>query len=547
MLLPLICVFLLFSQGIVEAEGLESQVAEVLSKGAFQENALKVVLANGEAGYAHQGRAGWFRLREGQVMVDRDVIKTGPTGYVMLAFSAEAALLIKPRSEITLQIDPIMIPRVRVTVRDADLLLAVQRPDCLELVGRSGTIALKHGDATFQAAMEGETITCLQGQTLYKPSAGGEPVVIPEGIAREIEPGGKLTAETPVDTRMGYERFKRFLTWLDKFRQINRLASMDTSFQADAVMIDGQFVSNLEVDKEGFRIIDLGNRPVPELVHIRLKLTPYPSPHERFDLYLNENFIFPLIEGGSGFFEARVPVPTFPEFTVKVRHSHPNGEPVRVFESRFIFYNRQIKQRAIREFLREVEMAVERKDTAFFRTRISGEYRDWFGNTYYEFQRLLEDMFRTYRDIRLILRPHTFHFGPDRVQVHLNFRLTALNRDWTYRFEDLGADVWTLELVDQRWRIRSKTRGMLFQRMKVVMDPRRGVLRGRILDEASGSPISGAVIRLLKTSFKTVSDRMGEYIIYSIPPGTYDVEITKGGFGKVTVVKMEIKATGETF
>ena len=40
---------------------------------------------------------------------------------------------------------------------------------------------------------------------------------------------------------------------------------------------------------------------------------------------------------------------------------------------------------------------------------------------------------------------------------------------------------------------------------------------------------------------------MGEYVIYNIPPGTYDVEITKGGFGKVTVVKMAIKSTGEKF
>jgi hypothetical protein len=160
---------------------------------------------------------------------------------------------------------------------------------------------------------------------------------------------------------------------------------------------------------------------------------------------------------------------------------------------------------------------------------------------------MIEDTLRTYRDIRLFIHPFRFEFIDKKILVHLNYRLSALNSDWTFRFEDRGTDVLTLKPEDGFYRITAKISGLLFKRMSVATDLRMGLLKGRIIDELGKRPLSGVQVILANTKYKTTTNSMGEYVFYNIPPGTYDIKFQKNGYGELTATKITVKAAGEQF
>src|SRR2546426_1702926 len=55
-------------------------------------------------------------------------------------------------------------------------------------------------------------------------------------------------------------------------------------------------------------------------------------------------------------------------------------------------------------------------------------------------------------------------------------------------------------------------------------------LKGRVIDEQSGTPLVGANIYLEKTSYGVASDSKGAYVIPNVPPGTYSLAVSYVGY-----------------
>ncbi|RCK77914.1 MAG: hypothetical protein OZSIB_1952 [Candidatus Ozemobacter sibiricus] len=516
-----------------------------LAKDGYVKDQLVAVFVDGPVWFNHLGQSEWKRVTQRQTFIDGDAIRTGNHGYAVLSWSTDNLLLIKPKSGVRFSIDARGQPQVLVRAHEATLLLSSRESRSVQIEGRHGALWVPHGEASIQANAQHDLVKCLAGEAEYRMLGSAQPVRIPEGYGLELDRRGQDSALTAYDMRMEYDAWRRFNTWLRNFDVVHERMTTELSYRVDAAMVNGVFVSNLEVDPDGYRILDPGADPAPREIHFKVKITPYPRPHDKFEVYLNKDLVYALREGREGYYEVRFRLPHFPEFPIKVHYIDSKGRRDRIFDGRFVVFNRHRKIAEVRHFLRQLAMAFERRDLLFLRDHISRDYRDWYGNTYWDFTRLLDDTLRQYRDLRLVLHPHSFIFRGDQVQVNLNYRLTALTGNWTWRYEDLGSELMTLVFADGDWRIRSKAKGLFFQRLKVAVDLRQGILRGRVLDEVSGRPVVGAQVKVLKTSFQTSTDSMGEYVFYNIPPGKYDVEITKNGFGKVTVSQVEVVPTGE--
>lgn len=83
----------------------------------------------------------------------------------------------------------------------------------------------------------------------------------------------------------------------------------------------------------------------------------------------------------------------------------------------------------------------------------------------------------------------------------------------------------------------------------------RGVIRGRVFDEATQSPLVAVNIMLEGTRMGTAADNQGMYVIDNIPPGIYNMRFTMIGYetrvinnvvvnpGKTTWQQIELKST----
>jgi protocatechuate 3,4-dioxygenase beta subunit len=160
---------------------------------------------------------------------------------------------------------------------------------------------------------------------------------------------------------------------------------------------------------------------------------------------------------------------------------------------------------------------------------------------------MAEDTLRRYRDVRLTLHPFRFEISGGNTIVHLNYRMSALTADWNFRYEDRGSEVITLRPEDGEMRLYSKTAGMFFNRLKVAVDLRQGIVRGRITDERTKRPVSGVSVTVRNTNYHTTTDSMGEYVIYNMNPGTYDLRFHKNGYGELTATRVTVKPAGEQF
>jgi hypothetical protein len=60
-------------------------------------------------------------------------------------------------------------------------------------------------------------------------------------------------------------------------------------------------------------------------------------------------------------------------------------------------------------------------------------------------------------------------------------------------------------------------------------------------------PLSGVNVTVRGTSFSAITDSMGEYVIYNMPPGRYDVKFAKNGYGELTATTVTLKPAGEQF
>ncbi|WP_142686110.1 TonB-dependent receptor [Chitinophaga polysaccharea] len=72
-----------------------------------------------------------------------------------------------------------------------------------------------------------------------------------------------------------------------------------------------------------------------------------------------------------------------------------------------------------------------------------------------------------------------------------------------------------------------------------------GRITGRVVDFESSDPLIGATVRVANTSFATVTDEKGYYMIDKIPPGKYNLLFSYVGYetGSLNGVKVEARAT----
>ncbi|HNV68369.1 MAG TPA: carboxypeptidase-like regulatory domain-containing protein [Candidatus Ozemobacteraceae bacterium] len=489
----------------------------------------------------------WKAAALNQILLDSDSIRTGPHGYAAISFSTDNLLLLHPNSGVRIKLRESGSPRLTVQVHKGEMLLSVVDSNDVVVEGRQAHLFLQRGEFSLRSTEKEETVRALLESSFVRLTGGVTPLKLPAGYQLTIDAQGRESKPQRFDTIQEYATFRRFRTALENFRGTNAQLSTDIAFRIDSVLVDDIFVSNLSTNEHGYRVINPGSKPAPRTLLFRMKVTPFPRPQDRFEIAITKDLIFPLKEAGNGFLEARIPTPGFPEFHLKVHYVDENDRRAKLYESNFVLSNRRQKIDEIKAFLTELTRRFERRDFLFFREQVSRDYRDWFGNSYFDFIKSLEDSLRNYRDIRLVLRPHSFTFKGDEVLVDLTYRLTALTSGWKMRYDDLGSDLLTLVYRDGSWKLKGKTRGLFLQRLRVANDLRLGILRGQVKDEATGSPVRGAQVRILRTRYSTTTDSMGEYLIHNIAPGTYDIEITKNGFGRLLITQMEIKPSGDRF
>ena len=69
--------------------------------------------------------------------------------------------------------------------------------------------------------------------------------------------------------------------------------------------------------------------------------------------------------------------------------------------------------------------------------------------------------------------------------------------------------------------------------------PKTVVLQGKILDESTGEPLTGAEVRVSGTEIKTYSDLNGNFIFSNLNEGQYDILIKMVSYQQTTYYNLE--------
>ena len=525
----------------------EAQWLSRLSQEGYTPEYLTMIFCDGPVYYKAFNSQKWTRALQHQTFKHGDSLRTGNHGYAVISWSADNLLFIKPKSGIRFIIQPEKIPQVAVQIHEATIMISARESGLLEIEGKHGSLVVNHGETTIQSNKNHEIIRAVKGQAAFRLTGNADPTVIPEASFLKIDPQGKEFPLANFDPQVEYDSFRRFSNWLNRFTALHQKTSLEIPFALDAVRINDQFLSNMEIDQNGFYIIDNGDGKIPEQIHLQFKITPYPRPEDRFELYVNKDLAYAIREGSFGYHEIVFTPPSIPEFFIAIHSVDSLGRKVRIFKSRFTVLNQQKKRAIARNFIKELEQAVSRRNQTWLRDNISRDYRDWQGNSYFDFIRMMEDTLRTYRDIRLNFHPFKFIFRDKKILIHGNYRLTALTNNWTFRYENLGTDILTIQLEKGSWKLRSKTAGLFFQQMDIAADLRLGLIKGRITDERTQRPLPGVTVQISGTNYQKRTDSMGEYRFYNIPPGEYSLQFYKNGYGKITATKVTVRPSGEQF
>ena len=78
--------------------------------------------------------------------------------------------------------------------------------------------------------------------------------------------------------------------------------------------------------------------------------------------------------------------------------------------------------------------------------------------------------------------------------------------------------------------------------LPVLLLAQDGKLRGRITDRESGEPLIGANVTIDGTTLGASSDLNGEYIILSVPPGTFTVKASYIGYSAYTISNIRVSS-----
>jgi len=408
-------------------------------------------------------------------------------------------------------------------------------------------LMVNHGESTFISKPEYEIISAVKGQAAFRLTGNSEATLVPESYSLKINADGGETPLTRFNPQSEYDSFRRFDKWLQRFDGIHSQLSQDTVYQIDSVRINDNYLNSLRQDENGFYIIAGKDGRIPASLHLQLKITPYPKASERFELYLGKDLVYALREGRDGYHEVNFAPPSMPEVLLGIHVVDSLDRRVNIFKAGLALENKRFREQRARQFCKNLSDAFSRRNHIWLRSCVSRDYRDWQGNTWFDFINMSEDTLRRYRDVRLTLQPFRFEVRNGMTIVHLNYRLSALTSDWSFRYEDRGSEIITLKPEEGEMRLYSKTAGMFFNRLKVAIDLRQGIIRGRVTDERTKRPVSGVSVTVRNTRYHTTTDSMGEYVIYNMSPGTYDLRFFKNGFGELTATRVTVKPAGEQF
>ncbi|MGM0598214.1 MAG: carboxypeptidase regulatory-like domain-containing protein [Candidatus Rifleibacteriota bacterium] len=518
-----------------------------ISNHGYVQDHLTLLASDGPVYYRNFNEKDWNPVQEHQSFMHGDSLRTGNNGYAVLAWSADNLILLKPGSSVRFTIHPDKLPQMCIQIFKARLMVSAYDSGLIEIEGRHSNLVVNHGETSIHSNEKHEIIRALKGQASCRLSGASTPEIIPESYSLKIDSEGKKYPQQMFNTQSEYESFRRFSSWLNKFNRLHKTTSLEIPFKINSVKLNNKFLANIPTNKDGFYVLDSGEDQILKKVHLKFKISPYPSVKHRFELYLSKNLVYPVREGSDGFHEVVFPVPSIPEFLLAIQMVDSQQRRVRIFKAGFSVHNRRSKKQIARQFCKDLTRAMSRRDHIWLRNHVSRDYRDWQGNSYYDFVKMSEDILRNYTDIRFALHPFRYEFRDNRILVHLNYRLSALTRDWSIRYEDRGSEIFTLIYENDSWRLLSKVSGMMFSRLKVAVDLRMGVLKGRVTDERTNRPLRRVRVTIPGTKYNTETDSMGEYIFYNIPPGEYDLKFFKNGYGELTATKVDVGPAGEQF
>jgi hypothetical protein len=297
--------------------------------------------------------------------------------------------------------------------------------------------------------------------------------------------------------------------------------------------------------ENGLYSIETADKKVPKSILFQFKITPLPPPYQHFEVNLGKDLVYAVREGRDDYFEVNFELPSIPEFFVTINQVDSINRRIRVFNAGFTVFNKRLAELKAREFCKEMSEAVRKRDQLWFRKYVSKDFRDFQGNTWTDFALSAQTIMRNYRDIRFMIHPFRFEFRKGETLVHVNYRLTALTGNWRYRYEDKGSDIYTLKAEEGVWKLKSKVSGMFFNRMKTTLDLRKAVLKGRVIDERTGYPLEGVKVTIAGTAYTATTNSMGEYTIYSVEPGRYNIQFSKNGYGNITAASVTLSPAGE--
>ena len=507
---------------------------------------LIVAMCDGPVYFCPSGERSWQPVKNGQTVMHGDSLRTLSNGYIALSWDAKNMVLVKPNSGIRVMIFPEgKNYKLQLQLFTAEIMLSARDSAQMVTESRFGTSLVTLGDCSIISNDNQEIIRSAKGQTLFKQTLDGNEITVPEGYVLEMEPSGAAKPLCQFNIATEYENYKRFDNWLKRFEQQHqkRLPS-EIFYKIDSVKINGEFLSNMQ-HENGLYQIETADKRIPKNILFQFKLTPLPPPQQRFEVSLGKDLVYAVREGRDNYYEVNFALPSIPEFFVTINQLDNINRRVRIFNAGFSVYNKRLAELKAREFCKQMSEAVSKRDQLWFRKYVAKDFRDFQGNTWTDFSLVCQTIMRNYRDIRLMIHPFRFEFRKGETLVHVNYRLTALTGNWRYRYDDKGSDIYTLKAEEGVWKLRSKVSGMFFNRMKTTIDLRKAVLRGRVVDERTGSPIEGVKVTVGGTDLKAVTDSMGEYVIYNVEPGRYNIYFTKNGYGNLTAASVTLSPAGE--
>ena len=506
---------------------------------------LIVSMCDGPVYYCPSGERNWQRVKHGQSIMHGDSLRTLENAYTVLSWDADNMIMIKPNSGIKILITP-EAKNYSLTLQlfKAEVMISANNSAQISTESRFGKSLVTLGDSSIITNDNQQLIRAAKGQTLFKSTLEGNEVTIPEGYVLELEPSGAAKPLYQFDIDTEYENYKRFENWINRFNEQHIKKSRDITYRIDSVKINGEFISNMQNEKNLF-MIETDNKRIPQSILFQFKITPPPPPDQRFELSIGKDLVYAVRESRDGYHEVNFRVPSIPEFFVTINQIDSINRRVRIYNAGFSIFNKRLAELKARDFCKELSEAVRKRDQIWFRKYVAKDFRDFQGNTWTDFSLVTQTIMRNYRDIRLMIHPFRFEFRKGETLVHVNYRLTALTANWKYRYDDKGSDIYTLKAEEGVWKLKSKVSGMFFNRMKTTIDLRKAVLRGKVTDERTGSPIEGVKVTIAGTNYTATTDSMGEYIIYSIEPGKYNIQFSKNGYANLTATTVTLNPAGE--